>query len=278
VQALLWMLASLASFCLLALGARELSGEVPVFQTLFFRSLIGAILLFALLAFNRQLAALKTERITLHGVRSVFHFAAQYGWFVGIALLPLAEVFALEFTAPLWTALLAALFLGEKLTLQRILALLAGLLGVFIIVRPGSEIYNPAALVVLAAAIGFAVSFVSTKALTKTDSPLLILFYMCLMQMPLGLLLAWPQWQPISLEQGLIIFLISIAALSAHYCLNQALKLADVTLIVTLDFLRLPLIALAGVYFYQEPVTLALLLGALCMLIGNVINVYRFKK
>ncbi|WP_299771319.1 DMT family transporter [uncultured Pseudoteredinibacter sp.] len=278
MQALLWMLASLASFCLLALGARELSGEVPVFQTLFFRSLIGAILLFALLAFNRQLAALKTERIALHGVRSVFHFGAQYGWFVGIALLPLAEVFALEFTAPLWTALLAALFLGEKLTLQRILALLAGLLGVFIIVRPGSEIYNPAALVVLAAAIGFAVSFVSTKALTRTDSPLLILFYMCLMQMPLGLLLALPQWQSISLEQGLIIFLISIAALSAHYCLNQALKLADVTLIVTLDFLRLPLIALAGVYFYQEPVTLALLLGALCMLIGNIINVYRFKK
>ncbi|GAA6150768.1 DMT family transporter [Pseudoteredinibacter isoporae] len=272
------MLASLLSFCLLAIGVRELSGEVGIFQTLFFRSLIGASVLFAIIFYRGQLEQLKTERITMHGVRSVFHFGAQYGWFVGIALLPLAEVFALEFTAPFWTAILAAVFLKERLSVQRILAILAGLMGVFIIVQPGTDIFNPASLVVLAAAIGFAVAFISTKALTSTDTPLTILFYMCLLQMPMGLLLAWPEWTAINSQQLLIIVLISLAALSAHYGLNQALKLADVTLVVTLDFLRLPLIGVVGVMFYQEPFTFALIAGGLCMLLGNIANVYRTGK
>ncbi|MBB6520839.1 drug/metabolite transporter (DMT)-like permease [Pseudoteredinibacter isoporae] len=269
------MFASLISFCLLAIGARELSGQVGVFQTLFFRSLIGAGLLFAIICYRGQLKQLKTERLPMHGLRSIFHFGAQYGWFLGIALLPLAEVFALEFTAPFWTAILAAVFLKERLSVQRIVAILAGLLGVFIIVQPGSEIFNPASLIVLAAAVGFAVAFISTKALTSTETPLTILFYMCLLQMPMGLLLAWSDWAAVDGRNMWIIVLISLAALSAHYCLNQALKLADVTLVVTLDFLRLPLIGAVGVIFYQEPFTLALIVGGLCMLLGNIANVYR---
>lgn len=272
------MFASLLSFCLLAIGARELSGQVGVFQTLFFRSLIGAVLLFAIIASSGQLEKLKTQRLAMHGLRSVFHFAAQYGWFIGIALLPLAEVFALEFTAPFWTAILASVFLKERLTLQRVFAIAAGLLGVFIIVQPGSEIFNPASLIVLAAAVGFAVAFISTKALTSTETPLTILFYMCLLQMPLGLVLAWPEWVTVNRAQMFILVLISLAALSAHYCLNQALKLADVTLVVTLDFLRLPLIGAVGVFFYQEPFSLALIVGGLCMLLGNIINVHRPKR
>lgn len=278
MKALLWMTASLISFCLLAIGARELSGEVDVFQTLFFRSLVGTLLLLGLITFNGRKALLKTERLGMHSLRSVFHFAAQYGWFMGIALLPLAEVFALEFTAPFWTAILAAVFLGEKLSVQRVVAIALGLAGVFIIVRPGSEIFNPASLFVLAAAIGFAVAFISTKALTSTDSSITILFYMCLLQMPIGFFLALPNWQHPNGEQSLLILLVSLAALSAHYCLNQALQLADVTLVVTLDFLRLPLIGVAGVMLYQEPLSSGLVLGGLCMLLGNVVNVYRSKQ
>lgn len=277
MKALLWMAASLISFCLLAIGARELSGEVDVFQTLFFRSLVGSLLLLGLIAFSGRKALLRTERLGMHSVRSVFHFAAQYGWFMGIALLPLAEVFALEFTAPFWTAILAAVFLGEKLTVQRVVAIALGLVGVFVIVRPGSEIFNPASLFVLAAAIGFAVAFISTKALTSTDSSITILFYMCLLQMPIGFFLALPNWQYPNAQQSFLILLVSLAALSAHYCLNQALKLADVTMVVTLDFLRLPLIGLAGVMLYQEPLSSGLMLGGLCMLLGNVVNVYRPK-
>lgn len=275
MKAVLWMLTALASFCLLAIGARELSGQVDIFQTLFFRSLIGAILLLTIVYAKGQQHLLHTKRLKLHGLRSIFHFGAQYGWFVGIGLLPLAEVFALEFTAPFWTAILAAVFLHERLNKQRLIAIVLGLLGVFIIVKPGSEIFDPASLIVLAAAIGFAVAFTTTKALSSTETPITILFYMCLIQLPLGLMLAWPNWTLPSAHNMGIIILISLAALSAHYCLNQALQLADVTLVVTLDFLRLPLIGLAGVYLYQEPLSSGLLLGGLCMLLGNIINVYR---
>ncbi|WP_318439521.1 DMT family transporter [Photobacterium leiognathi] len=238
------------------------------------RSVIGLGIISAIICYHRDTRLFKTHRIPLQVFRNVFHFAGQYGWLFGITVLPLAEVFAIEFTVPIWTAIIATLFLQERFNSQRLISLILGFVGVLIIVQPGIKIINSASLIVLGAAVCYAVSHASTKSLSVTDKPLTILFYMCLVQLPLGVLLAYQNWQEPNLLAWGWIILVSVAALSAHFCMTKAMQTADVTLVVMMDFLRLPLIALVGVYFYAEGLDWTLFLGAGCMLLGNLINVY----
>lgn len=272
----LWMLGALLSLSLMAVGARELSGEVNTFQTLFIRSVIGLVIISGVIAAVGGRSLFRTRRPGMQLVRHLFHFGGQYGWFVGIGLLPLAEVFALEFTVPFWVAIIAALFLGERFTTRKSLALILGVVGVLVILRPGIEILDMASLIVLASALGFSCAYVATKSLSRTEHPLTVLFYMCLIQMPVSLVLALPHWQmPSDLLTWAWLFVVGVTALSAHFCITSAMQRAEAGIVVTLDFLRLPLIGLVGILFYHEPFEMALLVGALLMLGGNLINVYR---
>ena len=269
-----WMFGALTSFCLMAIGARELSGQVGIFQILFFRSVIGLVVISFFIISTGHLKLFRSSLIGLHGVRNIFHFAGQYGWFVGIGLLPLAEVFALEFTVPLWTALIACIFLNEKITVKKSISILLGVVGVIVIVQPGIEIINYASFIVLGAAICFAIAYVSTKSLSSKESPLTILFIMCLVQLPIGLCFSLLNWQNPEGIQWIWIAVIGITALSAHYCMTKAMQYAEVTTVVTMDFFRLPVIAIVGVALYSESFKITLVVGALLMLLGNLLNMY----
>ena len=274
MHAITWMSGSLLSFCLMAIGARELAGEIPVFQTLFVRSAVGLLCVVAILYVTKQAALIKTKALGLHVFRNGFHLAGQYGWFLGIGLLPLAEVFALEFTVPIWTAIFASIVLKETLTRRKLIAIACGLLGVLVIVQPGVAIVNVASLIVLGAAICYAIAHTSTKALSATEKPIVILFYMCLVQLPVALALSLSAWVwPVGVQW---VWLVSIAlsALSAHYCMVKAMHYAEITIIVTMDFLRLPLIAMLGMLLYQEHFEFAIMLGGALMLLGNLVNAW----
>lgn len=266
------MVGVLASFVALALGGRELSAELGTFQILFFRSVIGLLVMGVLLqrAGWRQL---HTRRPWLHLLRNLAHFGGQFGWFYGLAFIPLAQVFAIEFTVPLWTALLATLFLGERLTRTRLLAIGLGLAGLLVILRPGGVGVHPATLAVLGAALGYATAHIFTKKLAATDSALSIIFYMTLIQLPLAFFPALKGWVVPSPAMWPWLLIVGMTALSAHYCLTRALALADATVVVPMDFLRLPLIALVGFFFYGEPIEWLLLVGAGLMLWGNWLNI-----
>lgn len=281
MNAVFWMLGTLASFSLMAIGVRELSGEISVFQTLFCRSVIGLLCITVIIfvaKHNAPSSHVKTERLGLHFFRNVFHFGGQFGWYWGIGLLPLAEVFALEFTVPIWTLLIATLFLGENLTGRKLLSMTLGLVGVLVIVKPGLAIVDPASLVVLGAAICYAVSHSTTKSLSQSESPITILFYMCLIQLPIGLLLAWNEMIWPTMIQWVWLIIIGGTALTAHFCMTKALQRAEVSLVVTMDFLRLPFIAMMGVLLYSESFQISLLVGGLLMLLGNLIAVGPFRR
>ena len=269
----LWMLGTLSSFCLMAVGVRELSGEIHTFQMLFFRSVIGLLVIASILLLRKQTALVKTQRLKLHSTRNVFHFFGQFGWFIGIALMPLANVFALEFTAPIWTLLIAAIFLGESLTRKKVTSLVLALVGVLIILKPGSELFDPVSLVVLMAAFSYAVSYVSTKALTSTEHVLTILFFMNVIQLPMSLPFAYYYWVTPDAIQWAWLAVIGMTALTAHFCMTHAMKLADASAVVMMDFLRLPLIIIVGVILYQEAFEVSVLVGAGLMLLANLINV-----
>ena len=272
MYAVAWMSGTLLSFSLMAICARELSEEIATSQTLFFRSAIGLVCIYIILLVSKERVKIQTNRLGLHTLRNIFHFAGQYGWFLGIGLLPLAEVFALEFTVPIWTLIVASLALDEKITARKVAAIMLGTLGVVVILQLGFAIIDTASFIVLASAICYAVSHTATKSLSSSDSAIPILFYMCLIQLPIGLFLSLSSWVwPVGL-QWLWLLIIGLTALSAHYCMVRAMQYAEATTVVTLDFLRLPLIALVGVLLYSEQFELSLLLGGLLMLIGNIVS------
>jgi len=277
------MLGALSSFCILAVGARELSGELSIAQSLSIRSVIGLLLLSCIYFARSQILQKKGVAVatikpafsvlTLHFFRNIFHYMAQYGWFFGIGLLPLAEVFSLEFTVPIWTLLIASVFLNEKVTINKFIAIFLGTLGVIVIVRPGYALFNYASVVVLVSAICFAICHTTTKSLAKTESPLVILLFMCIIQLPIGLFLSLSNWVWPQGDQWLWLIVISFSALSGHYCLAKSMQYAEVTTVITLDFFRLPLIAMIGIFLYKEAFELPLLIGGALMLLGNIIGV-----
>ncbi len=272
-----WMIGALFSFMAMAISGRELSAEYTTFQILFFRSVIG-VLLIGFLVSRSGFAQLKTQRFSAHLLRNIAHFGGQYGWFYGLAFISLAEVIAIEFTTPVWTALFAFFLLGERLTLPRIIALVLGIGGLLLILRPGTGVLEPAAFAVLAGAVGYALSYIQTKSLSATDTPLCILFYMTLIQLPFGMVPALMDWKTPSLEMAPWIALVGVTAMSAHYCMTRALKLADATVVVPMDFMRLPLIMLVGYFLYQESVDWFVLAGAVLMFSGNLVNIRAEQK
>ena len=277
VRAAFWMSGALLSFMAMAVSGRELSASFETYHILFYRSVIGVFLIGAIIAWKGT-HLLKTEHLMRHGLRNLAHYAGQYGWFYGLAYISLAEVIAIEFTTPVWTALFAFFLLGERLSPARVMALVLGLTGLIMILRPASEGLNPAAFAVLAGAIGYAFSYIQTKALSATDAPLTILFYMTLMQLPFGMVPSVLNWKSPGWEWMPWILLVGVTAMSAHYCMTRAFKLADATVVVPMDFLRLPLIMCVGYLLYQESVDIWVLAGAAVMFSGNLVNVRAEQK
>ncbi len=272
INAALWMMGTLVSFMGMAVGGRELSMELDTFQILFFRSLIGLFILVLILS-NKGWHLIKTRHFSLHVLRNISHFGGQFGWFYGIAYIPLAEVFAIEFTLPVWTAILATLILKEHMTPPRFFAVVFGIVGMLIILRPGMGVVNPVSLIVLASAICYGLSHTLTRRIAGFDHPITILFYMTLIQLPIGFFLSFNSWVSVSFSMWPWLITVGVTALTGHYCMARALTIADATVVVPLDFLRLPLIAVIGYLFYNEVLDQFVLIGAFIMLFGNFLNI-----
>lgn len=271
VRAALWMSGALVSFMAMAISGRELAAELTTFQILFFRSLVGLAVV-AILLQRSGWTQVETRMFGTHLVRNLAHFGGQYGWFYGLGFIPLTEVFAIEFTVPIWTAILATIFLGERMNHLRALAVAIGFVGVLVILRPGVAIVSPGALAVLGGALGYAASHVFTKRLSSTETPLAILFYMTMIQLPLGLVPALPGWVWPSAAAWPWVVVVATTALSAHYCLARAFGLADASVVVPMDFLRLPLIAIVGFVFYDEALQVWVLVGAVIVFAAAWLN------
>lgn len=274
-----WMAGALSSFLLMAVSGRELSiSGLNTFQILFWRSLVGVLVAAVLLQIYGWSQA-RTGQPWTQITRNFVHFAAQFGWFYGLAHITLAEVFAIEFTLPVWTLLLAALLLGEAITRTRMLAVALGFIGILVILRPGFQEIVPAQFAVLAAAVGYALTtYVLTKKLVRTDTPLTILFYMSAIQLPLGFVASLSGWVWPDPAYALWVVLVGLSGLSAHFCMARALQHADANVVVPMDFLRMPLSAIVGFLVYAEVIDVWVLVGAGLIFFGNYLNVAAERK
>jgi drug/metabolite transporter (DMT)-like permease len=268
------MAGAIASYIGAALSVRALATSLSVFEIMSVRSAGALVFLLALMAVAPKMRrGLTSRRLGLHLARNSVHFVGQIIWALAITLLPFATVFALEFTAPIWVALLAAMLLGERLTLTRAASIALCLAGVLVILHPGLSSFHPVALLALGAAIARAFTDVLTKKLTRTETTFAILFWMNLMQLPLNFAGSDPSFIT-RLEPSMALPLIGIAVsgLSVHLCMAEAFRYGDATVVVPLDFVRVPLIALIGWSFYGEALDALVLAGAGLIMAGVIWN------
>lgn len=278
-EAVLWMFGALTCFSFVAVAGREASRTLTTLELIAYRSWLSLAILIALLWLSGTgFAGLKSERLRLHGMRGIIHFGAQFCWLKALTLIPLAQLFALEFTSPLWVALLAPLVLGERLTPWRIAAGLIGFVGVLVTIGGARAELSPGEVLALISALGFAFSMMMTKMLTRTDSASTILFYMFLLQtiVTLPIIAVEPRLPTIDAlawASG-----VAVGGMGAHYALTRAFAAADAMVVAPLDFLRLPLIAVVGALLYQETVAAHVIVGGAVIVLANTINIWGERR
>ena len=269
------MVGTLLSFSVMAVSIRELAhAGFNIFEILAIRSGGSLVVLLALLVVRPDLRVHTwPRRVGLNTLRNTVHYASQYAWALSLTMLPLALVFALEFTMPAWTALLAVWLLHERMSPSRIGVVVFGLIGVLVILRPGIASFNPAAFLVLGAAVGYAITMIATKKLTMTETTFGIIFWMAVLQFPLSLIGSNVSvFLHLHMTNLLPLLGVAIAGLTSHYCLTNAFRSGDATLVVPLDFMRIPLIAVVGWALYGESLDIFVLLGALIIVAGVLWN------
>jgi drug/metabolite transporter (DMT)-like permease len=272
LKAALWMAGWLSLMLVVAVAGREAMGELNVFQLMEIRSTLGLLMLYPLIRSAGGFSALRTSRPLMHGGRGLLHYAAQLGWFYALTLIPLGQVVSIEFTMPIWTAILAATLLGERITIWKVLAITLGLIGVFIIVRPATGEINPGQLIALAAAVGFGTSVAMMKSLTRTEPTVAIVFWMLVVQSAAGALPTLSVWVWPSAWVWACAIAIAFSGTFSHFCMARAMLYADATIVLPMDFLRVPLSAAAGWLLYAERLDAFTILGATLILSGNLLN------
>ena len=280
IKATVWMIGAMFSFSLMAVSGRELATNLNTFEIMLFRSIIGFLIVLAIGYFAKKFAEIKRDRLGLHLFRNLAHFSGQNLWFLAVASIPFSQLFALEFSTPVWVALLAPLFLGEVLTKQRVLAVILGFAGVLIVARPDINQFDFAIVAAVACAICFAGSMMATKSLTSDQSITCILFWLTLMQLAMGLV-ATVFTGTIAFPEGINIFwivIVGIGGLTAHFCITNALALAPAIVVIPLDFMRLPLISVIGFLAYGEAFELPILVGAGVIFIAILLNLKAEKQ
>ena len=271
-KAALWMAGWLTCMAIMVVAGRETTRELHVFQVMELRSVIGFAMLYPMIHAAGGLAAMGTSHPWRHIGRNIAHYGAQFAWLMALTLIPVSQVVSIEFTMPIWTAIMAVTFLGERMGPWKIAAVALGLVGVVIIVRPFSGTVGSGQLIALGAALGFATGVILLKVLTRSETPVAILFWMMIIQSVIGLVPALMLWRWPSAHTWLWIGVIAFCGTYSHYCMTRALTYADAMVVVPMDFLRVPLAALTGWLVYSESIDLFTALGAALILGGNLLN------
>lgn len=230
---------------------RHLGSDLPAVQAAFIRYAFGVLFMAPML-----IAALRINpvprRIGLHMLRGLVHGIGVMLWFFAMARIPIAEVTAIGFTAPLFTTIGAALFLGERLRARRITAVVIGFVGTVIILRPGVEAITPGALAQLSAAPLFACSFIVAKRLTDTEPGTVIVAWLSVFVTLVLLPPALMVWRPPTADEVAWLALTAACASAGHYTLTRAFKLGELTLLQPFSFVQLVWASLLGFLAFGE--------------------------
>lgn len=275
LRAALWMIGAIIAFTSMAVAGRAVSFELDTFEIMTFRSLTGVVIVVCVASYAGTLRHVNRQQIGLHFIRNVAHFTGQNLWFYALPIIPLAQLFALEFTTPIWIILLAPFLLKERITPIGALCALIGFGGVMIVTQPGAVPMTSGTIAAAMAAIGFALTAIFTRKLTRTQSITCILFWLTVLQAVFGLVMAGydGDFALPSAPSVPWIILIGFSGLIAHFCLTTALSLAPANVVIPMDFVRLPVAAIVAALLYNETLDPWVFVGAAVIFGANYANI-----
>lgn len=277
VRGALWMSAGAAFFAVMINLVRYLTEHVDPLQVVFFRNVFGLVAILPWLL-RQGRPALHTERLHLHVIRALIGVAAMLLWFNTLALMPLAEATALSFTAPIFTSILAVLFLGEAMRSHRVLAIAFGFFGALIIVRPGVAALDPIALLAIVTALVWGSGTVLLKYMSRTESTSATVIYLPLFLTPISLVPAMFVWTWPTPELWFFALLFGTVGTLGHVCLTRAITIADATSVIPFDYLRLPFVAIIAYVAYGEIADIWVWLGGALIAAGALHNAHRESR
>ncbi|MDG1378114.1 MAG: DMT family transporter [Yoonia sp.] len=275
LRAALWMIGAITAFTSMAVAGRAAASNLDTFEIMLYRSLVGILIVLVAGSFAGTLGQIRPDKLRLHLMRNAAHFTGQNLWFYAITVIPVAQVFALEFTTPIWVIILSPLLLGERITKIGGIAALMGFVGILIVARPDPNALNAGIVAAALCAIAFALTAIATRKLTRTETITCIMFFLTTIQGAFGLIfagfdgdIALPNAQTLPW-----VILIGVAGLIAHFCMTKALSIAPASIVMPIDFARLPVIAVVGIILYNEPVDVLIFLGGALIFFGNYLNI-----
>ena len=277
VAGALWMISAAMSLVTMAILVRYLTPKYHVLELIFVRNVVNLALMIPWLA-AAGLAALKTERPGAHAVRNLFLYGGNIAWYLGVTLVPLGELAALQFTMPIFTVIMAGIVLREHIGLHRALVVGAGFAGTLIIVRPGAVEIGAGPFVVLAAAFLYSCAYVVTKQLSRTDTGNQVVFYMSLFILLFSAIPAAFVWRTPDFADAIPLIATGVSGYATHYCVTRSLASADASYVVPFDFLRLPLSVGFGLVLFAEPLEPWTWLGAAVIFAAAYYNTWRESK
>ena len=276
----LWMVGGVFSLTLMAISGKEISLQIDTFEILFFRSVIGILIVLVVFATKGLFHEINFKQIGTHLKRNIAHFTGQNLWLYALGSITLAEVTSLEFTMPIWIVIFSFFMLNENLNKLRIISIFIGFIGVLIIIRPNIEIINLGVVGAGFSAVAFALTNIYTRKLTKTESTLTIIFFLTSIQLIFGFATSFIDGKldlPSS-ETIPWIVVLGIGGLVAHYCITTALTYAAPSVVAPIDLFRLPLVVLIGIIFYSESGDVYIYVGSLLIVLANWLNKKKANK
>jgi len=272
----LWMIAAAAALTAMAVCIRYLPAY-SVLLMIFLRNVINLILM-APSMIRQGKSMIVTQRLGTHALRNLFLYAGNCAWFYGVTLIALADVASLQFTSPLFTAIIAAAFLGEKIGGHRMLAILAGFAGALIIIRPGMIPINLGTVMILIAALLYSCAHVVTKRLSDTESGTTVVFYMSVTILVYSAIPAFFVWQTPAWADMPAMIGLGITGYATHYCITRSLSVGDASFVIAFDFMRLPFSAILGWLLFQEMLDSWTIAGALIIFAAGYYSTVREAK
>ncbi len=272
-----WMILANVFFTMMNTLIRELSADYGIFQLLFVRSLFGLVFVL-LMVWPAGIRSLKTTRPSLQVVRGMLGFTAMYFWFFAVTNMPLAEATAINFSAPVFAAVLIAVFLGERMRARRWTATALGFVGMLIVLRPGLAEFSPATGAALCASMLMAVGAMVVKLVARTDHPNSVVLYVPLFLSVFAFIPALLNWTPPTGPDLAVMTLLGLVGTLAHHCWVRAFAVTEATAVLPYDFVRLPMMALAGYALYAELPDLWTWIGATVILGSSVYMAHRESR
>lgn len=272
--AALWIVFFCLTMACLSGMIRHLSPDIPALEMAFFRNIFGLVAIIPVV-WMAGFKTLKTKRIKMHGLRAVFGTAAMSCWFVGVTLIPLSQATALNFTVPLFTTLGAALVLGETLRRYRMMALLVGFAGAFVILRPGFVDIEPGVFVILSSSLFISAALLCVKHLSSSEHPAAIVFYMGLFMTPLSFLPASMVWVWPDMHHYPWLIAMGLFASAGQIGMAKAMKAADASVSMPFTFTHMVFASIIGYVFFEEIADLWTWVGAGIIFVATVYIVRR---